>query len=147
MRKKIPRHLFFLGKRWNYQRKRIVPELEKGGTVGYCEAPRDRRKRIVVDPRLTDRMELEFNLHEFLHACFWQLSETAIATAAYKFSIVLWERGYRKNSGPIRHSGLETEILQLLRRRYRLLDLDELKRAAGDLATALTRLGYRKQKG
>lgn len=42
--------------------------------------------------------ELDTYVHEFLHACFWDLDEEAVTESADAISRFLWRKGYRRDA-------------------------------------------------
>ena len=65
-------------------------------TAGLCEAPTDVGKYVHIDPRLSDRETLETLIHEGLHACQWDLDESAVHESAADIARLLWRAGYRR---------------------------------------------------
>ena len=82
--------LKFRGKAYSYLRKSIKD-------FGSCDNPKDYAKEIVVRKNMDEKEELDTNIHEFLHACFWDLTEEAITESAKDITEALWKLGYRKN--------------------------------------------------
>jgi len=82
-----------------------VYKLTKSGSIskdtrGYCTDIGQPNKRICLDSKRNGEEELEVWIHEFLHACFWDMDETAIEETAADISHALWRLGYRKSKNP-----------------------------------------------
>lgn len=91
------------GKRWLLQwidHKLPVKEgkttVLNGVDLGVTEAPDVPNKRILVRKGLREEKELEILIHEFLHACFWQIDEDEIYTSAKDIARELLRIGWRK---------------------------------------------------
>ena len=84
-------HLF-RGKRY-----RIKPyHVRRGGTAGYCDPPDKNGKAISIPINGSSSDDLDYIIHECLHACFWDLEEIAVERAADDISRLLWRLGWRK---------------------------------------------------
>ena len=75
---------------WTFVREKV------DNMLGYCDSPKEKNKKIVVDSRLKDKKELEIILHEMMHAAQWDLDEEVVAHVSEDFARVLWKLGYRK---------------------------------------------------
>jgi len=69
-----------------------VPKLS---SLGLCDAPDRRSKKIKIQKSLKGRLKLEIIIHESLHACAWDLDEEAVTETAKDISRLLWREGYR----------------------------------------------------
>ena len=76
------------GKYWLIRREKLPRKLD-----GLCDA---NTRRITVQPHLSGERELDVLIHEMLHACHWDLDETAITETASDLARVLFRLGYRK---------------------------------------------------
>jgi len=84
--------------------KRVFPfgdklyTLSRADLGGYCEdnEPDKSPLEIWVNPRARGRVELEFFIHEALHAEFPQMGENAVQAAGEDIGAWLWQNGYRK---------------------------------------------------
>lgn len=77
-------------------------KLTKSGSIssdtrGFCTHVDDKNKTICLDAKLKDEEELEVYIHEFLHACFWDMDEAAVEEAGEDIARALWRLGYRKS--------------------------------------------------
>lgn len=82
-----------MGKVWTFVREKLE---YKDNAKGYCESPKSKYKKIVVDSRLEGEKELEIIIHELLHACFWVLSEEHVHQSAEDIARVLTRLDYAK---------------------------------------------------
>lgn len=64
--------------------------------LGDCTDPRKSNPQIRIDKALSGQRLLEVEIHELLHAEFWDLAEEAIDRAARDLSSYLYKRGYRR---------------------------------------------------
>jgi hypothetical protein len=76
-------------------------KLTKSGSIssdtrGFCTDVTEPHRRICLDSKLQGEEELEVYIHEFLHACFWDMDESAIEEAGEDIARALWRLGYRK---------------------------------------------------
>lgn len=62
---------------------------------GLTEAPDSEAKRIFIAEETKGERRLDTLIHEALHACFWDLAEESISTAARDIAHMLWRIGYR----------------------------------------------------
>ena len=76
------------GKYWRIVREKLPRKLD-----GLCDAD---HRTITVQPHLSGERELDVLIHEMLHACHWDLDETAIEETASDLARVLFRLGYRK---------------------------------------------------
>lgn len=67
---------------------------------GLCDPPDMPGKKIRLCTKLRRKRELEFLIHEMLHACDFSKDEAWVTGTAHDISAVLWKLGYRK-TGPI----------------------------------------------
>lgn len=76
--------------------KLVYAEMEENW--GLCDEPTDPNRKIYIHPELkgTGKLELEIEMHEFLHAAFWDIDEEVIGEVAKNYSEALWQLGYRK---------------------------------------------------
>jgi len=65
---------------------------------GYCTDPSFSNRVIKVHSQLTGDQELEFIIHEMIHACFWDLDEAVVKEVGQDLSKALWRMGYRRES-------------------------------------------------
>lgn len=65
-------------------------------TRGFCTDIGGPNRRICLDAKLHGEEELEVFIHEFLHACFWDMDEAAVEESAEDIARALWRLGYRK---------------------------------------------------
>ena len=79
------------GKRWNLKRCRMPSD-----TLGKCDPPYQPGKEIRICHTLKGEKELDVTIHELLHACYWDMDETAINDTATDIAHVLWRMGYRR---------------------------------------------------
>lgn len=82
-----------LGKVWRFVRK----PLRKMG--GWCDAPTKQNKEIIVCSSLKGERELEFTIHELLHAADWTKDEEWIGDVAKDVARVLTRLGYERVNG------------------------------------------------
>jgi hypothetical protein len=82
------------GKRYRFQRTGIVGN----DCWGYCTDPSEGNRLIKVHNQLKNEKELEFIIHEMVHACFWDLDEAVVKEVGKDLSKALWKMGYRKQS-------------------------------------------------
>lgn len=66
------------------------------GNKATCDGPHLKGKKIVLLPSIKDKEELTILIHEFLHACAWDLDEEAIDEISDSIGSALWRMGYRK---------------------------------------------------
>ena len=52
------------------------------GAVGICDDPKEKDPKILINPYLSDRSELNTAIHEFAHAFFWDKSEKDVMSFA-----------------------------------------------------------------
>ena len=83
------------GKTYDYCR-RLNVEVDGEKVDGYCDPPNCPNKAVVVDSQLEGFDELETNLHELNHGCFWDVKEEVINEVSKDIARVLWRLGYRK---------------------------------------------------
>jgi len=50
---------------------------------------------IRIDGSATDRIRMETEIHEIMHACLWDLDEAAVSETARDMAKALWKIGYR----------------------------------------------------
>ena len=62
------------------------------GNDGLCDPA---TKTITVRSTLRGELELDTLIHEMLHACHWDLDESAIEETATDIARALWRIGYR----------------------------------------------------
>lgn len=62
---------------------------------GKCDAPDSFAKKIFIGPNLDERDLLETAVHESIHACFFNLDEQSVETAARDTAKLLWRMGWR----------------------------------------------------
>lgn len=65
------------GRRYRFRRAALKNAL------GYCDPPDKANKEIVIDSRLHGQKLVEIVLHEAMHACQWDLEESAVAAIAH----------------------------------------------------------------
>ncbi len=92
MRKPVKSHVF-RGKR--YAIKRVPPSKAKD-YYGKCNPPDKPCKALVFDNTLKDKFKLEIEIHEALHALFFDMSEETVTEAAEDLTKFLWRLGYRE---------------------------------------------------
>jgi hypothetical protein len=63
---------------------------------GATADPMSKGKTIHVRRGQDGEDELDTLIHEGLHACYWDLEESAVGTAANDISRLLWKKGYRR---------------------------------------------------
>lgn len=63
---------------------------------GWCEHPDTANRKIVLDKTMSGIEELEFTIHEVIHASCWFLSERIVSKMAKDIANILWEMGFRK---------------------------------------------------
>ena len=80
----------FWGKKY-----RIIESPSQAG--GLCDAPWVDTKELTVPVEGSDKYDLELNIHEAMHACFWDLSEDAVTEGAKDVAAFLWRLGWRKS--------------------------------------------------
>ena len=79
-------------KRWEL----VFRNLRNQKRRGYCEAPHEKGKEIVVDSRLRGQERIEVILHELIHSAHYSLlDEEFVETTARDISRVLFQLGYR----------------------------------------------------
>ena len=64
---------------------------------GEADAPFEKGKEIKFARRLYDKELLETYIHESLHACFWDMSEESVDSAARDVAAFLWRLGYNND--------------------------------------------------
>jgi hypothetical protein len=79
------------GKRYKVRRCRMPTDA-----LGWCDPPDHPGKEIRICHTLKGEKELDVTIHELLHACFWDMDETAINDSATDIARVLWRMGYRR---------------------------------------------------
>ena len=77
-------------------------KLSKSGSIasdtrGFCTDVTEPNRRICLDAKLEGEEELEVFIHEFLHACFWDMDESAVEEAGKDIARALWRLGYCKS--------------------------------------------------
>lgn len=82
-------------KRWNL----VFKNLRNQKRRGYCEAPHEKNKEIVIDSRLRGQERLQVIVHELIHAMGWHLDEEFVQESGDDLGRVLWNLGYRTDSG------------------------------------------------
>lgn len=80
------------GKRYRFERTGHVGS----DCWGYCTDPSTPNRVIKVHSHLKDDQELEFIIHEMIHACFWDLDEDVVREVGRDLSKALWRMGYRR---------------------------------------------------
>lgn len=89
------RYVTLRGKRYRFietKDRRIIP----ADADGICTPPNSKMRFFAVRPGLAHERALEVDIHEPLHACFWDLDEMAVDEAARDIHRYLWRRGYRR---------------------------------------------------
>lgn len=62
---------------------------------GQCDAPQSAGKVILIAPKLPEADLLETAIHESLHACLWDLEESAVSETARDTARLLRRMGFR----------------------------------------------------
>ncbi len=75
---------------WNFVREECSECIQ-----GYCDDPRKKNKKIIVDPELYGLEELDTIIHELLHAADYTKTEAWVNESATDIAAVLWKLGYR----------------------------------------------------
>jgi hypothetical protein len=87
-------HFLIAGFRWLWRYTRL-----RGRAAGWAYLPDPTKpggeRKILIDERLKGRARCETEVHEALHACFPQMSEESITSAARDIAKILWALGYR----------------------------------------------------
>ncbi len=73
------------------------------GCDGICSDPEEPIPMIYIRPGMSDRREMNTQIHEVAHAFFWDKSETDIRRYADTVSRYLYEMGWRKTAEPTTH--------------------------------------------
>jgi hypothetical protein len=84
-----PQTVTFRGKRWKVRWKK------QKDSFGKCDAPSTPAKAICIDPGLSGQSKLYVCLHEGVHACLFDLDETAVTEMSTDLSNWLWRLGLR----------------------------------------------------
>lgn len=84
------------GKRWCLS----FVSLARERCIGKCDPPDSRRKRIRIDKSLEGQQRLEILIHEMLHACHWDMDESAVTETAHDIAKILWDIGYASQEPP-----------------------------------------------
>ena len=80
------------------------PDKRLGRIIdGLCFDPTDDTPMIYIRPGMTDRREMNTQIHEVAHAFFWDKPETDIRRYADTVSRYLHEMGWRKVAEPKTH--------------------------------------------
>lgn len=85
--------MVLLGTQW--QLRRTNKGVDKGNG-GECDNPANPNRQIRIRPEVTSKKELEYLIHEMLHACHWEWDEPHVYQMAKDMAEVLWRCGYRK---------------------------------------------------
>lgn len=95
------------GKRYGFRLVRgseLPKPKNKGERVdGSCCPPTARNKEIRIRKTLRGERLLEVIIHEVLHACFWDIDEDAIESAARDLARVLYRLGVRIDKRKVKH--------------------------------------------
>jgi hypothetical protein len=75
------------GKLWDVEYVKRLPN----GDRGVCDSPDTAGKKIQILARLKGQERLEVLIHEGLHACLWDLDETAITEIADDLARMIWK--------------------------------------------------------
>ena len=79
---------------------RVVKVNKKALTfAGNCEAPNKKGRKMNI-PTGHNPQSLEIQIHEALHACFWDLDDPSVDGAALSIGQFLWKLGWRNVSVP-----------------------------------------------
>ena len=81
----------FRGKVWEIVDTHALPR----GDFGDIDAPNRPGKRIRIRKGLPPAKRLEIEIHEALHACFWDIDEEGICESARDLARFLLRRGWR----------------------------------------------------
>jgi hypothetical protein len=75
----------------------IIHDIELETRLGSCDQPQGGKPTLYA-PQDTGRpfLELDVLVHESLHACNWNASETRVDTTATDIARMLWRAGYRR---------------------------------------------------
>ncbi len=90
-------HHTFRGRRFRIERRRLSPERFDGRWYAR-DALYESDGVLTFQPHLRGQRRLDAELHEMLHACFPDLDEDAVGTAASDMARFLWRVGYRCES-------------------------------------------------
>jgi hypothetical protein len=90
----------FRGKR--YRIVRIRKDVKTFG--GNCDPPTKKGKYINI-PLGRGPQAFEIQIHEALHACFWDLDDAAVVDAAISIGQFLWQLGWRNVAVPKAEGG------------------------------------------
>jgi hypothetical protein len=72
--------------------------------AGNCEPPNKKGRKINI-PTGHNPQSLEIQIHEALHACFWDLDDPSVDGAATSIGQFLWKLGWRNVSVPKSEGG------------------------------------------
>ena len=75
---------------------KFVKELSIADSIGVCDPPTAKNRKIEISTEIKGKKELEVLLHEALHACHWDLDEEAVYESANDIANMLWKCGFRK---------------------------------------------------
>lgn len=73
---------------------KFIPKLKD--IDGLCDSPKYKNPTIKIDADLTGVRELETLIHEFSHACYWDLDEAVIDQGSADIAKALFKLGWRK---------------------------------------------------
>lgn len=68
----------------------------RGPNDGYCNAPTDPVRQILINHKLGPRADLRVLIHELLHAAEWTKDETWVDQVSRDISAALWKLGWRR---------------------------------------------------
>jgi hypothetical protein len=86
----------FRGKRYNIKYANI-PDDPDQEVHGICDSPVEPNKTIKINKNIDNPKKLlETEIHESIHAAFYDLDEAAVDEFAKDLSSFLWRLGYRK---------------------------------------------------
>ena len=83
------------------------PDKRIGKCDGICSDPLEDVPKIYIRPGMSDRREMNTQIHELAHAFFWDKPETDIRRYADTVSRYLHELGWRKEAEPTIHVPLD----------------------------------------
>ena len=72
-------------------------EKHFGGADGLCYDPDEDTPRILINPYLTQKTELNTIIHEFCHAFFWDATEKEVYKFANTVTGFLYRQGWRRD--------------------------------------------------